>query len=110
VVKKIEGVEKVDNQIAVLPLSLNDDRIRRAAFREIYGFASLNKYAWELVQSIHIIVNNGAITLVDLVDSEADKNTAEVRAKGVSGAFSVTNNLQIGEPGTGNQAAAIRKP
>jgi hyperosmotically inducible protein len=108
VVKKIEGVEKVDNQITVLPLSPNDDRIRRAAFREIYGFPSLNKYAWESVQSIHIIVNNGAITLVGLVDNDNDKNTAEIRAKGVSGAFSVTNNLQVGEAGT--EAAAIRKP
>jgi hyperosmotically inducible protein len=110
VVKRIEGVEKVDNQITVLPLSPNDDRIRRDAFREIYGFPSLNKYAWESVQSIHIIVNNGALTLVGLVDSEADKSTAEVRAKGVPGAFSVTNNLQVGQTGTDGQEAAIHKP
>jgi len=95
VVKKIEGVEKVDNQIKVLPLSGNDDQIRRAAFRAIYGAPQLTKYSWQSVQSIHILVDNGHITLEGVVDSEADKNVAEIQAKGVPGAFSVTNNLQV---------------
>jgi hyperosmotically inducible protein len=110
VVKRIEGVEKVDNQITVLPLSPNDDQIRRAAFREIYGFPTLNKYAWQSVQSIHIIVNNGALTLVGQVDSETDRNTAEVRAKSVQGAFSVTNNLMVGPTGPEGQQALVHKP
>jgi len=95
VVKKIEGVEHVDNQIKVLPLSPNDNAIRHAAFRAIYGSPQLTKYSWQSVQSIHIIVDNGHITLEGTVDSEADKNVAEIQAKSVPGAFSVTNDLQV---------------
>jgi hyperosmotically inducible protein len=98
VVKRIEGVEKVDNQINVLPPSSNDDQIRRAAFRQIYGDPALSKYAWEAVQSIHIIVNNGKITLEGQVDSEGDKNIAAIRAKSVPGAFAVADNLRAGSP------------
>jgi len=82
-----------------LPLSPNDDRIRRAEFRAIYGSPQLTKYSWEAVQSIHIIVENGHVTLVGSVDSQADKNVAEIQAKTVPGVFSVTNDLQV----TGNQ-------
>jgi hyperosmotically inducible protein len=110
VIKKIEGVEKVDNQIQVLPLSPNDDRIRRDAFKAIYGFPSLNKYAWESVQSIHIIANNGALTLEGQVDSEGDKNVAEIQAKGVPGAFSVKNNLRVGSPGSDGPETVVHKP
>jgi osmotically-inducible protein OsmY len=94
-VKRIEGVEHIDNQIKVLPLSSNDDRIRHRAFRAIYGSPQLTRYAWRAVQSIHIIVDNGNITLDGTVDSEADKNVAGIQAKTVPGAFSVTNNLQV---------------
>ena len=110
VVKKIEGVEKVDNQIEVLPPSPNDDRIRRSAFNEIYGYSALNKYAWESVQSIHIIVKNGALTLEGQVDNEGDKNIAEIRAKGVSGAFSVTNNLRVGSADASGTESVVHKP
>jgi hyperosmotically inducible protein len=108
VVKRIEGVEKVDNQIKVLPVSPNDDRIRREAFREIYGFPALNKYAWESVQSIHIIVENGTLTLEGVVDNEGDRNMAEVRAKSVSGAFKIVNNLKVGSPSENAEGQAIR--
>jgi hyperosmotically inducible protein len=108
VVKRIEGVEKVINQIKVLPLSPNDDRIRREAFRAIYGFPALNKYAWESVQSIHIIVDNGTLTLEGIVDNESDKNAAEIQAKGVSGAFKVVNDLKVGAPSRSAQGDAIR--
>ncbi len=94
-VKKIEGVEKVVNQIQVLPLSPNDDQIRRAAFRAIYGSPQMTKYAWESVQSIHIIVGNGNITLEGVVDNQADKDVAGIQAKSVPGAFAVTNNLVV---------------
>ena len=97
VVKRIEGVEKVVNQIEVLPLSPNDDQIRRAAFRAIYGAPQLTRYSWQSVQSIHIIVKNGNIILVGTVDNTADKQVAEIQAKGVPGVFSVTNNLQVQE-------------
>jgi hyperosmotically inducible protein len=95
VVKKIEGVEKVDNQIEVLPPSPMDDQIRRRLYRAIYGFPSLQKYALGVQQPIRIIVKSGNVTLEGVVDNEADKNTAGIRAKGISGVFGVTNNLQV---------------
>lgn len=95
VIKRIEGVEKVVNNIEVLPPSPNDDRLRRAVYRSVYGFGSLSKYSWGAVPSIHIIVNRGHVTLTGAVDNETDKNMAGIRAKTVPGAFSVTNNLQV---------------
>ena len=95
VVKEIEGVEKVDNQIEVLPNYPSDDRIRLATYRAIYGQAALNRYAFQAVPSIHIIVKNGHVTLEGVADNQNDKNIAGVQANGVSGVFSVTNNLRI---------------
>lgn len=95
VVKRIEGVEKVDNQIQVLPLSPMDDRIRRAEYRAIYSEAALEKYAFGAVPPIHIIVDNGKVTLEGVVDSQPDKDLVGSRANGVSGVFSVTNNLRV---------------
>lgn len=98
VVKKIEGVEKVDNQIEVLPPSPMDDQLRRRLYRAIYGFPSLQKYSMGVQQPIRIIVKGGNVSLEGVVDNEADKNTAGIRAKSVSGAFGVTNNLQVVKP------------
>jgi hyperosmotically inducible protein len=95
VVKAIEGVEKVDNQIEVLPVSPNDDRIRIRAYRAIYGYSALQRYALPVIKPIRIIVKNGHITLEGVVDSEGDKNLVNMRARGVSGSFSVTNNLMV---------------
>jgi hyperosmotically inducible protein len=95
VVKKIEGVESVDNKIEVLPPSPSDDRIRQAEYRAIYGFDGLTKYSWGVLPSIHIIVKNGHVTLLGTVDSEADKNMAGIQANSVPGVFSVTNNLTV---------------
>lgn len=95
VVKGIEGVESVDNQIEVLPLSPNDDRIRLAAYRAIYSKAPLQRYQLSAVPPIHIIVKNGNITLEGVVANNGDKNIAEVAAKGVRGAFGVKSNLQV---------------
>jgi hyperosmotically inducible protein len=95
VVKRIEGVEHVDNQIEVLPVSPNDDRIRRAVYRAIYGYPALQKYALGVQQPIRIIVKNGNVTLEGVVDNDTDKNIANIRANGVSGVFSVKNNLQV---------------
>lgn len=97
-VKRIEGVEKVVNNIEVLPLSPNDDRIRRAAYRAIYGNSVLSQYQLRAVPPIHIIVKNGNITLEGVVAREMDKNLANIQANGVHGAFSVTNNLVVDEP------------
>jgi hyperosmotically inducible periplasmic protein len=98
VVKRIEGVEHVDNQIEVLPLSPNDDRIRRQLYRAIYGYPALQRYAMGVQQSIRIIVKNGNVTLEGVVDNETDKNIANIRARSVPGTFSVTNNLQVVKP------------
>jgi hyperosmotically inducible protein len=95
VVKSVEGVAQVKNEIQVLPLSPMDDQSRRAEYRAIYGFADLYRYAQQAVPSIHIIVDNGKVTLVGVVDSAADKNLAGLRANTVSGVFSVTNDLVV---------------
>jgi hyperosmotically inducible protein len=94
-VKHIEGVDKVVNDIEVLPPSPADDRIRRALYRAIYGFDGLSKYSWGTVPSIHIIVKNGRADLVGVVDNPTDKQMAEMQAKSVPGVFSVSNDLQV---------------
>jgi hyperosmotically inducible periplasmic protein len=95
VVKQIEGIESVENRIEVLPLSPNDDRLRLAVHRAIYGHVALNRYALRAVPPIHIIVNNGNVTLEGAVASVADKNIAGLQANGVAGVFSVKNNLAV---------------
>jgi len=95
VVKRIEGVEKVDNQIEVLPTSPMDDELRLKLYRAIYGYGPLEKYSLGVQKPIRIIVKNGHVTLEGVADNEGDKNLAGIRANGVSGVFSVTNNLQI---------------
>ena len=95
VVKRIEGVEKVDNQIEVLPPSPMDDRLRRRLYRAIYGYPALQRYALPAIEPIRIIVKNGHVTLEGVVDSETDKNLAGLRARGVPGTFSVDNNLVV---------------
>jgi len=95
-VKNIEGVEKVDNQIEVLPPSPADDRIRLAVAHAIFGNNSpLFRYSMGAVPPIHIIVKSGHVTLEGVVDNESDKNLANIRANQVPGIFSVTNNLVV---------------
>lgn len=96
-VKRIEGVEKVDNQIEVLPPSNMDDRIRLQLFQAIYRYPALQKYELGVQKPIRIIVKSGHVTLEGVVDSESDKNLAGVRANTVPGTFAVTNNLQVAE-------------
>jgi hyperosmotically inducible protein len=95
VVKNIEGVQGVTNDIEVLPVSPNDDRVRLAEYRAIYGHPALQRYALAAVPSIHIVVKNGNVTLEGVVANEGDKNIANIQANGVSGVFSVKNNLQV---------------
>jgi|SwirhisoilCB1_FD_contig_71_820075_length_1217_multi_4_in_0_out_0_2 hyperosmotically inducible protein len=99
VVKGIEGVQKVNNQIQVLPLSSMDDRIRLATYRAIFSQPGLDRYAMEAVPPIHIIVENGKVTLVGVVANQADKDRAGIQANSVSGVFSVTNNLRVENSG-----------
>jgi osmotically-inducible protein OsmY len=98
-VQRIEGVTKVINQIKVLPPSNMDDQIRRAEYRAIYGFAGLWKYAMGALPPVHIVVENGRVTLYGVVDNEGDKNLIGLRAKAVPNVFSVTNDLQVASPG-----------
>ncbi len=95
VVKRIEGVNRVDNKIEVLPPSPMDDRLRLELFHAIYGYPSLEKYSLGVQKPIRIIVRNGHVELDGVVDNDADKNAAGLRANGVSGIFSVTNNLRV---------------
>src|SRR5258707_13741309 len=94
-VKDIEGVSSVDNQIQVLPTSPMDDQLRRAVYRALYGDTALSRYGMSALPSIHIIVNNGHVTLEGVVDSEGDKHLANLRANGVPNRFSVTINLTV---------------
>jgi len=95
-VKSIEGVASVSNQIELLPISAMDDQLRRAVYRAIYGDTVLYRYGMSALPSIHIIVKNGNVTLEGVVDSESDKNLANLAAGGVPNVFSVTNNLTVG--------------
>ena len=95
VIKHLEGVTGVTNNIEVLPLSPMDNRIRIATYRSIYGFSALQRYALGAVPSIHIIVKNGNVTLTGVVANEGDRNIANIRANGVSGVFSVKNELRV---------------
>ncbi len=94
-VKGIEGVEHVDNQIEVLPPSPMDDRLRLRLFRAIYDYPSLQRYALPVNKPIRILVKSGHVRLEGIVDNQSDKNVAGIRANGVSGIFSVDNNLQV---------------
>jgi hyperosmotically inducible periplasmic protein len=95
VVKRVEGVARVENQIEVLPLSSFDDQIRLRTARAIYGYPALQRYGMGTLPSIHIIVKNGNVTLVGSVSTDMDKQLAFTRANGVSGVFAVNNQLQI---------------
>ncbi|MCL5670782.1 MAG: BON domain-containing protein [Acidobacteria bacterium] len=94
-VKRIEGVQPVTNDIQVLPPSNFDDQIRIAAYRRIYGYPGFEKYAIQAMPPIHIIVKNGNITLVGVVDSAMDRQIAYMQARSVPGVFSVTNDLRV---------------
>lgn len=96
VVKRIEGVQQVVNQINVLPLSPMDDQIRRAMARAIYGDPQIGtRYGYQALPSIHIIVNNGRVRLEGVVANEMDKNLINIRARSVPNVFAVDNQLQV---------------
>lgn len=121
-VKRINGVKNVTNDIEVLPLSPNDDRLRAAVYRSIYSYPALQKYTANRgggsnmpsvaraaggitndppigFHAIHIIVKNGNVTLVGAVNNEGDLALAGMRANTVPGVFSVENQLEVaGKP------------
>jgi len=94
-VKHIEGVEQVNNNIEILPVSFNDDRIRRQMARELFRDPRLFEYSVQSVPPIHIIVKNGHVTLEGVVRDQGDKDVAGIRANSVPGVFSVENDLQV---------------
>ena len=95
VVQHIEGVDKVTNDIKILPPSQLDERVREQVYRAIARMGGLSKYFWEAAPSIHIIVENQRVTLSGFVMNEADKNMAGIAANGVPGVFAVTNDLRV---------------
>ena len=119
VTRRVEGVAKVENQIEVLPLSPNDDRIRLQTYVAIYGHPALSRFnpnrGTPLFMSrmsamsgitndppmgnhpVHIIVKNGQVTLEGMLPNTGDRTIAELQANGVFGAFSVTNNIEVQE-------------
>ena len=94
-VKRLSGVTHVVNNIKVLPLSSFDDRIRRATYRSIASMGGLYRYLQGTNPSLHIVVNNGHVTLEGVVSGSGDKNLAYMAANRVSGVFSVKNNLRV---------------
>ena len=95
-VKDVDGVSKVVNEIEILPLSPQDDRLRRAVYRKLYGYDSpLFRYAVQSIPSIHIIIKNGHATLKGVVANKGDAQLAYMRARSVSGLFSVKTELQL---------------
>jgi hyperosmotically inducible protein len=94
-VAKVEGIDKVVNKIDVLPLSRFDDGIRIRTYNAVFGRGGLSRYAAGTNPSLHIIVKNGHVTLEGVVATRGDSNLANLMANGVSGVFSVTNNLRV---------------
>lgn len=103
------GVKDVVDEIQVDPASPMDDSIRLAEYRAIYGYPSLNKYAIDPGKTIRITVENGHVQLDGVVDSQADKDTANIRANGVPDVFSVKNNLEVAnQPSESHKQAAVQ--
>jgi len=95
VVKRLERVGKVVNEIEVLPLSPHDDGIRVGVYRAVYGHSAMFPYALRAMPPVHIIVKNGNVTLEGVVATAMQKNVAGIEAGSVPGVFSVTNNLRV---------------
>lgn len=91
---RVAGVDRVINSIEVQPVSFYDNRIRRAMVHQIYGNPTLARLTAQRIPPIHIIVNNGHVTLEGIVLNEGLKRLAFLKASGVNGVFSVTNNLR----------------
>jgi osmotically-inducible protein OsmY len=94
-VKKIEGIERVVNNIQVLPVSGFDNTIRVRTYRTLARTGGLYRYFLGANPSIHIIVNRGHVTLEGVVSNRMDSQLAYMTARGISGVFSVTNNLRV---------------
>jgi hyperosmotically inducible protein len=94
-VKRLEGVDQVVDKIEVLPVSFNDDRIRRQVAFAVFRDPRLSRYSMGTMPPIRIIVKNGHVDLEGVVATQGDKDVASIRANGVPGVFSVENHLQV---------------
>ena len=94
-VRRLEGVSDVVNEVEVLPVSPHDDGLRLALYRAMFSPFGLDLYARGSVPSIHLLVKNGHVRLTGLVSRTMDKTLAEVIARSVPFAFSVTNELAV---------------
>jgi hyperosmotically inducible protein len=98
-VAKLPGVTGVTDNIEVLPLSPNDDLLRRQVAAALFREPVFRTYATEPVPAIHIIVKNGHVMLTGVVANDFEKNLAGVRASGAGLSFGpVVNNLQVEHP------------
>ena len=115
--RRVAGVDEIANRVELLPASQNDDRIRWATFYRIYTDSFLSRYApggpdqirRDLYDSrrfpgmhqplgmyaIHIVVRNGHTTLFGVVDNAGDRQIAEMRAREVTGVFSIENEIEV---------------
>lgn len=101
IVKHIPGVTSITDRIEVLPLSMQDDRLRLQVARAIYRDPVLSRYAMGAIPSIHIIVDNGHVTLTGAVENAMDKQVAGMRASAAGLSFGpVVNNLSVENPPT----------
>jgi len=99
IAQHVPGVTSLSNDLTVLPLSPMDNRLRLQVARAIYRDPVLSRYALGSLPSIHIIVDNGHVTLEGVVGTEMDKNVAGIRASGAGLGFGpVVNNLQVENP------------
>lgn len=97
--QQVPGVTSVTNELEVLPLSPNDDRLRLRVARAIYGDTTLSRYAYQSQPPIHIIVKNGQVSLEGIVNNELEKNVAGIRASTAGLSFGpVQNNLRVENP------------
>ena len=100
-VRQVPGVTSLTDELRVLPLSGNDDLLRRQVARSIYGYPAFRIYAMQALPPIHIIVDNGHVTLTGIVSTQADKDLAGIRASSAGLSFgAVTNNLEVEHPAT----------
>jgi hyperosmotically inducible protein len=100
------GVKDVTNEIQVDPVSIMDDQTRMAVARSVYSYPTLNKYAIDPAKTIRISVQNGHVELYGVVDTQADKDVAYMRANAVPGIFSVKNYLQVANQSAEQQKAS----
>jgi hyperosmotically inducible protein len=92
---RVPGVQEVNNEIATLPVSIGDDRLRRSLARQIYRDPLLSNYASHAYPPIHIVVENGRVTLTGAVGSEVERVKAEMIARTTFGVFNVENRLVV---------------